>query len=233
MPFYKFNDIFLDNKLEELLNIFGRRQCKSCIEFSTGTDLVEDPRKVRSFPLSPRAEKLYRGEGGDFDIIDFQLLDNVYHEAQEPTQMFESVNRDYSNFGVQVFSFDILNALDRKGGELITPDLDADNYSRKKNKKRRGRKNEYYKQIDQEDNEEANKMGDETRDGLGHVAEEDGEDDDEENQRKKKEEEARLAKLAQEAEEKALKNRKKEEEERRLKEEEEERNRKAKEMEEE
>jgi len=25
MPYYKFNEIFLDNKLEELLNIFGRR----------------------------------------------------------------------------------------------------------------------------------------------------------------------------------------------------------------
>jgi hypothetical protein len=25
MHFYKFNEIFLDNKLEELLNIFGRR----------------------------------------------------------------------------------------------------------------------------------------------------------------------------------------------------------------
>lgn len=36
MPFYKFNEIFLDNKLEELLSIFGRRQCRSCIEFSTG-----------------------------------------------------------------------------------------------------------------------------------------------------------------------------------------------------
>ena len=36
MHLYKFNEIFLDNKLEELLNIFGRRQCKSCIEFGTG-----------------------------------------------------------------------------------------------------------------------------------------------------------------------------------------------------
>ena len=68
---YKFNEIFLDNKLEELLNIFGRRQCKSCIEFNTGTELEEDPRKTRSFPLSPRAERLYAGMAGDFDLIDF------------------------------------------------------------------------------------------------------------------------------------------------------------------
>jgi len=39
MHFYKFNEVFLDNKLEELLSIFGRRQCKSCIEFGTGQEL--------------------------------------------------------------------------------------------------------------------------------------------------------------------------------------------------
>lgn len=59
MHYYKFNEIFLDNKLEELLNIFGRRQCKSCIELPTGTEVEEDPRRVRSFPLSPKGEKLY------------------------------------------------------------------------------------------------------------------------------------------------------------------------------
>jgi len=41
---YKFEDIYLDNKLEELLNIFGKRQCKSCIEFETYKDeqLLDD-----------------------------------------------------------------------------------------------------------------------------------------------------------------------------------------------
>ena len=77
---YNFKEIYLDNKLEELLCIFGRRQCKSCIEFNTGTELEEDPRKVRSYPLSPRGEELYHGMQGDFDLIDFQLQDNVYHE---------------------------------------------------------------------------------------------------------------------------------------------------------
>jgi hypothetical protein len=81
MPYFKFNEIFLDNKLEELLSIFGRRQCKSCIEFSTGQELEEDPRKVRSWPLSPRAEELYQGIGAEFDIVDFQLEDNVYHDT--------------------------------------------------------------------------------------------------------------------------------------------------------
>jgi hypothetical protein len=44
LPFYSFPEIFLDNKLEELLNVFGKRQCKSCIELPTGTELEEDPR---------------------------------------------------------------------------------------------------------------------------------------------------------------------------------------------
>mmetsp|Transcript_21102 Transcript_21102/g.32700 ORF Transcript_21102/g.32700 Transcript_21102/m.32700 type:complete len:166 (+) Transcript_21102:5358-5855(+) len=81
MHFYKFNEVFLDNKLEELLSIFGRRQCKSCIEFSTGQELEQDPRNNRSWPLSPRGELLYEGMAGDFSLIDFLLPDNVYHEA--------------------------------------------------------------------------------------------------------------------------------------------------------
>jgi hypothetical protein len=81
MHFYKFRDIFLDNKLEELLNIFGRRQCKSCCDFDTGTKPEPDPRKIRSWPLSPRGEAEYQGMAGDFDLIDFQLADNVYHEV--------------------------------------------------------------------------------------------------------------------------------------------------------
>jgi hypothetical protein len=59
--------------------------------------------------------------------------------------MFESVARDFSEFGAQVYAFDIQNALNRKGGNLMTPGID-DEYSKKKNlKKKRGRKNKYYK----------------------------------------------------------------------------------------
>lgn len=71
LPHYMLPEIFLDNKLEELLNIFGRRQCKSCIEFATGTELVDDPRRHRSFPLSPRGEALYRGMEHEFNLVDF------------------------------------------------------------------------------------------------------------------------------------------------------------------
>ena len=62
--------------------------------------------------------------------------------------MFESVARDFSDFGAQVFAFDVLQAIGRKGGELITPGIDDDYSRRKGQKKKRGRKNKYYKQID-------------------------------------------------------------------------------------
>jgi hypothetical protein len=71
LPYYKLEEIFLDNKLEELLSIFGRRQCKSCVEFPTGTELEQDPRRHRSFPLSPRGEALHRGMEAEFNLIDF------------------------------------------------------------------------------------------------------------------------------------------------------------------
>lgn len=208
-PLYKFPEIYLDNKLEELLNIFGRRQCQSCIEFNTGAPgkiknvnggedydedfnyLWEDPRRCRSFPLSPKGELLYQGMAGDFNLIDFQLEDNVYHEVEAPTEMFESVARDLSECGVQVFEFDVMKALNRKGGDLITPGIDDHDARRKGQKKKRGRKNKYYKQIDQEDDEEANQISGESDEGLDGVKEEDNEDDEEEIQRKKQELEER------------------------------------------
>ena len=45
--------------------------------------------------------------------------------------MFESVARDFSEFGAQVYAFDIQNALNRKGGNLMTPGID-DEYAIKK-----------------------------------------------------------------------------------------------------
>jgi hypothetical protein len=59
--------------------------------------------------------------------------------------MFESVARDLSECGVQVFEFDVMKALNRKGGDLITPGIDDHDARRKGQKKKRGRKNKYYK----------------------------------------------------------------------------------------
>jgi hypothetical protein len=38
--------------------------------------------------------------------------------------MFQSVARDFSDFGAQVFEFDVVKALERKGGDLVAPGVD-------------------------------------------------------------------------------------------------------------
>ena len=46
-------DRFLNNKLDDLLNEFGDRHCKSMIELGTGWDKENDPRACNTWPLSP------------------------------------------------------------------------------------------------------------------------------------------------------------------------------------
>jgi hypothetical protein len=48
----------------------------------------------------------------------------VYAEANNPTEMFQSVARDFSDFGAQVFEFDVVKALERKGGDLVAPGVE-------------------------------------------------------------------------------------------------------------
>ena len=45
----QFRDRFVDKKLEELLNEFGNREAKSCVNF--GSRKEEDPRKVVTWPV--------------------------------------------------------------------------------------------------------------------------------------------------------------------------------------
>ena len=44
-----------------------------------------------------------------------------------------------------MYAFDVQNALNRKGGNLITPGIDDEYAKKKAQKKKRGRKNKYYK----------------------------------------------------------------------------------------
>ena len=79
--------------------------------------------------------------------------DNCGFEAKDPGP---KNNATYSEMGTQAQPTEILSALARKGGDLLTPGLEKDDYLRKKTtKKKRGRKNKYYRQIDAEDDEEA------------------------------------------------------------------------------
>ena len=61
------------------------------------------------------------------------MQDNVYTEAKDPTVMFDSVARDFSHLGAQ-FGIDVMDAMNRKGGDLIQPkDLESDEYAKKRN----------------------------------------------------------------------------------------------------
>ena len=79
------------NKIEK---DYDPRLAQSCIEFDTGAENEEDPRKVRSFPTSPRA---YR----EFDPPNFgnygNNFDNVYAEARDPAD--KAKGTQFEDFG--------------------------------------------------------------------------------------------------------------------------------------
>jgi len=102
-------------------------------------------------------------------------FDNCYAEGKDPLKKL----KDFNEFGAQAQPSEIVMAMDRKGGDLLTPGVDKEDYSRKKaQKKKRGRKNKYIAAIDAEDDEEADQLS-ESDDGLDGIKEEDEEDEEE------------------------------------------------------
>jgi len=83
-------DMFLNNKLDDLLNMFGDRRCKSMIEFGTGWDKEDDPRRCITWPLSPNTIKEYDGE---YKFTREDMIggfeDNVYAEAKVKPPIYE------------------------------------------------------------------------------------------------------------------------------------------------
>ena len=83
-------DMFLNNKLDDLLNMFGDRRCKSMIELGTGWDQEDDPRECITWPLTPSKREIYSGEyhfTKDDMIGGFE--DNVYAEAKIKDPVYE------------------------------------------------------------------------------------------------------------------------------------------------
>lgn len=127
-------------KLNELAQLYDPRVARSCIDFNTGTEKEEDPREVRSFPTSPRAYLEFEAPNfGNYG----NAFDNCYAESKGP--LAKDALKTYSEMGTQAQPSEILTALARKGGDLVTPGLDTDgDYSRRiGTKKKRGRKNKY------------------------------------------------------------------------------------------
>lgn len=83
-------DMFLNNKLDDLLNQFGDRRCKSMIELGTGWDKEDDPRRNITWPLSPDKIAEYDGE---YKFTKEDMIggfeDNVYAEAKVKDPVYE------------------------------------------------------------------------------------------------------------------------------------------------
>jgi hypothetical protein len=147
----KNQDLFLNNKLDDLLKMFGDRKCRSAVELSTGWEKVQDPRKIVTWPLTPEHLKEY---DPNYKFTKDDMFgcheDNVYAEAKvKPEAHPVAVQGDQ---GQQ----DFMHQLRRKQGDLLAAaDSDDELNTRKKGGKRRGRKNKYYTAIDAEDDEEA------------------------------------------------------------------------------
>jgi hypothetical protein len=74
-------DIFLNNKLDELLNEFGDRKCKSMINLSTGWPKEEDPREIVTWPLTPSQKAEYDYEIKFTKDDAYGKQDNCYFES--------------------------------------------------------------------------------------------------------------------------------------------------------
>ncbi len=105
----------------------------------------EDPREVRSEPPIPKKE---------WDADEQYLnTDNVYAESQPPNPLGRQ-GKNYVDADSQVFPEDFARILSRKGGDFLQMDNFDHTYRRKGKNKKRGRKNQYYTQIDAEDDQE-------------------------------------------------------------------------------
>lgn len=141
---------FKDNKLSDLLQMFGGRRCKSMTELATGWPNEEDPRHVTTWPVSRDiVEQLELAGLKKFTAEDsYALQDNCYAEGVHRTR-----GKD-KNIQGDAAKMEFQNALNRKHGDLMAKMDEEDEMHTRKATRRRGRKNKYYNQIDLEDDQE-------------------------------------------------------------------------------
>lgn len=77
--------LFLNNKLDELLQDFGERKCKSMLDLGTGWNLEDDPRLAITWPVSPMLKEDF-AEMADFKFTKDDAYglqgNNVYADAK-------------------------------------------------------------------------------------------------------------------------------------------------------
>jgi hypothetical protein len=95
--------LFLNNKLDELLNAFGNRKCKSMLDLGTGWPLEDDPRLAITWPCSPNLREDYNeqmGEGFKFTKEDaFGVQgNNVYADVKSKFMGMDFGTQDDAGF---------------------------------------------------------------------------------------------------------------------------------------
>ena len=140
---------FKDNKLSDLLKMFGGRRFKSMNEIATGWPQEDDPRHVHTWPISRTEEDEMKPNLKKFTPEDsYALQDNCYAEGVHRLKgKDKNVQGDAARLEFQ-------SALNRKHGDLMAKLDEEDELHTRKGVRRRGRKNKYYNQIDLEDDQE-------------------------------------------------------------------------------
>ena len=142
------NNMFTERKFEELIAMFGDRKCKSFYDLNR--EKTDDPRQVRTWPTSPSEEIR-----GPIEPLPDPYPDNCYVLGLNEEQMFQMkfLSKQLPSKGIQSDNYDADFNL-RKDAFLIGHQRDLTEVERSMEKKKvRGRKNRYFKQIDNEDHE--------------------------------------------------------------------------------
>ena len=142
------NRLFTERKFDELIEDFGERKCKSFNDLNR--DCTEDPRMVKSWPASPGAVAIL-----PIEPLPDPFPDNCYARGlndEQWTQM-KFLSKGKTSKANQSDAYDADYNL-RKDAHLVGHQTDLTEMTRSVDKKKvRGRKNRYFKQIDNEDHE--------------------------------------------------------------------------------
>jgi hypothetical protein len=149
----KKNMLLVESKFEDLISRFKGRECASCCDPYRENE--PDPRLTQTWPMHDS----YDGEVKDppEPLEDF-LPDNVYAEGMtaEQIQMMKFLGRNMRNKNLQAEGYSADFTI-RKDAEMILNErrlvMVDEPETATERKKHRGRKNRFFKQIDNEDND--------------------------------------------------------------------------------
>jgi len=108
--------LFLNNKLDELIHSFGDRKCKSMMDLATGWPLEDDPQERVTYPISPIMRFEYAEMGVTFHVEDAysNQANNVYAESKTKFVGMEEGTQNDAGF------LEFKDALNRRQGGLMS-----------------------------------------------------------------------------------------------------------------